>query len=92
MNKKIEKDKVKTAVQELKELTDDAKSLKACMEVIEKLRARRKEVKNALAKEGLDEAQELKLSVELFSVANAIGKYEDVRKKLYGIWPPQAPE
>jgi hypothetical protein len=61
--------------------------LKNNLEVSEKLRQRRKEIKTLLYKDGLAEAEEFRLADELRSVSKALGTLEEHRMSLYSLLP-----
>lgn len=61
--------------------------LKTNMEALEKLRLRRKEIKTALNRDGLQESEEVPLAEELLAVSKAIKKLEEDRRKIYEALP-----
>ena len=64
-------------------INDLTKELKDVMEVIEKLKGRRKEIKGFINKEGQLEGDELPFATELASVCSTIVSMEKRRSELY---------
>ncbi len=64
-------------------LGDVAKNLKDNLEVLEKLRARRKEIKSELGRDLLEEREERRLAYELARVSRTIGQLGRYRKNIY---------
>ena len=62
---------------------DAAKKLKEVLEVIEKLRARRKELKTLLNKEALIEKEEAHFASELSALCATMVALDESREKLY---------